>query len=430
MQGSARIAAVLTLLLCCLPVSVAQGQSLGIELHNTLNPASGGMAGASLARPQDVQSAINANPATLTQFKGTQFSFGGGWVESTYNLGYDGSRPALNAVGLSEFAGKSGAPGAVLGNIGVTQDLSALGLPVTVGIGLISSSGASAEWRALSGSNGTTVSLTVLDMVSSVGVDMTDRLSAGASLSLGTGFLDGPWVGLTGNSTAYGLRGRFGLDYELTCATTVGLYYQTQQHFTFEDNVRFPIPGPAGDVYLDTNVELPQNFGVGIANRRLMDGKLLIAAGLLYKQWENADLFSSLYDNQLAVQLGSQYTMGKVRLRLGYAWAENPLADYSGSSAGGVSPPGGRPLIEYTQALLAVSNQHRLTGGIGVVDVLPGIDLDLFAGGMFESSQDFAGGSVTASLESYWVGAGMTWRFNRGACESGPWCDSMTQCTE
>jgi long-chain fatty acid transport protein len=58
-------------------------QSFGVELHNTLMPASGGMGGASLALPQDLQSAINGNPATLTQFRGTQFAFGGGWAEAT-----------------------------------------------------------------------------------------------------------------------------------------------------------------------------------------------------------------------------------------------------------------------------------------------------------------------------------------------------------
>ena len=85
-----------------------------------------------MTRPQDLQSAINANPSTLTQFHGTQFSFGGAWAEATYDLEYDGSVPALNALGLSAFDAQSGAPGSALGNIGVTQDFSALGLPATL----------------------------------------------------------------------------------------------------------------------------------------------------------------------------------------------------------------------------------------------------------------------------------------------------------
>jgi long-chain fatty acid transport protein len=410
------------LILCCvLTATESRAQSFGVELHNNLMPASGGMAGTSLARPQDLQSAINANPATLTQFHGTQFSFGGAWAESTYDLGYDGSVPALNALGLSAFQAKSGAPGAMLGNIGVTQDFSSLGMPATLGIGLKSSSGASAEWRAAPGSNGTTVSLMVLDMIMGLGVDLTDRLSTGASLSVGTGFMDGPWVGATGNANAYGLRGRLGLDYDLTEWTSLGFYYQTKQHFTFEDNIRFLIPGPAGDIYLDTNVDLPQNVGLGIANNRLLDGRLLLAADVLYKQWTDADLFGALYHDQWVVQLGTQYTMGRVRLRLGYAWAENPIRDNPGQSAGGVTPPNGRPVIEYVQSTLAVVNEHRLSGGVGICNVLPGIDFDIFAGGMFGASQDFAGGAVTASLESYWIGAGLTWHFGRGACEYGAW---------
>jgi long-chain fatty acid transport protein len=36
----------------------AFGQTYGVELHNSLMPASGGMAGASYTQPQDLQSAI------------------------------------------------------------------------------------------------------------------------------------------------------------------------------------------------------------------------------------------------------------------------------------------------------------------------------------------------------------------------------------
>ena len=165
------------------------------------------------------------------------------------------------------------------------------------------------------------------------------------------------------------------------------------------------------------NVELPQNIGLGIANYRLLDGRLLLAADLLYKQWTDSDLFGELYHDQWIVQLGSQYTIGRVRLRLGYAWAENPIRDNPGQSAGGVSPPNGRPVVEYAQSTLAVANEHRISAGVGICNVLPGIDFDLFAGGMFEASQDFAGGAIMSSLESYWIGAGLTWRFGRGASE-------------
>ena len=65
------------------------------------------------------------------------------------------------------------------------------------------------------------------------------------------------------------------------------------------------------------------------------------------------------------------------------------------------------------------AQQHRITGGIGIQDVLPGIDVDLFAGGMFRNTQTF--GTTTASLTGYWIGFATTWHFGRGACEYGDW---------
>ena len=67
--------------------------------------------------------------------------------------------------------------------------------------------------------------------------------------------------------------------------------------------------------------------------------------------------------------------------------------------------------------MFSAISQHRITGGVGISDVLPGVDFDLLAGGMFEDSQRF--GVTTASLASYWVGAGLTWHFGCGTCEEG-----------
>src|SRR5262245_25848271 len=110
----------------------ARAQSYGVEMNNTLMPASGGMAGASNALPQDHLSAINGNPATLTQFPGTHFTFGGAWAEATYNIDQLASLPL---VGVDPYSAKSNAPGGAAGNIGVAQELDAGGVPVVLGLG-------------------------------------------------------------------------------------------------------------------------------------------------------------------------------------------------------------------------------------------------------------------------------------------------------
>jgi long-chain fatty acid transport protein len=173
-------------------------------------------------------------------------------------------------------------------------------------------------------------------------------------------------------------------------------------------------------------MDLPQNIGLGVANTALMDGCLLVGIDVLYKLWNQAALYDAVYDNQWVVQVGAQYTRGRCRLRVGYAWAQNPIDDTPGNNIGGVIQPGDLAAVRYTQGLLAITSQHRISGGVGIVDVLPGIDMDLMAGGMFRDEEQL-GDSTTTSIESYWIGLGLTWRFGRGSCCRLPapdsWCE-------
>jgi long-chain fatty acid transport protein len=388
----------------------AHAQTFGVELHNNLMPAAGAMGGVSIAKPQDLTSGINGNPATLTQFVGTQVMFGGAWTEPTFNMTQDQALPLL---GVAPFSAKSTAPGVPVGNIGVTQDLSELGLPATFALGFVTTSGVFADFRHVPQSNGTNTALTIFSLPVALGVDLTDRLSVGASLALGIAFYDGPFVGVGGMTPDYALRGTLGANYQLTDCTTVGAYYQTEQSFQFDNAFKFSL-GPL-EIARDIDMDLPQNIGVGVANRSLMDGRLLVGVDVLYKLWDETDLYGVVYDNQWVVQVGTQYSVGRWRLRGGYAWAQNPIDPTPVNlDIGGVPLPN-LPALSYTEGLVAVTCQHRLSGGVGIVDVLPGIDLDFMAGGMFPDTQQL-GAFTTTSIESYWLAVGLTWRFGRGAC--------------
>ncbi len=401
-------------------------QSFGTELHNTMMPAAGGMGGVSIARPQDLTSAMNANPASLTQFQGTQFSFGGGWAEPTFNMTQTSNIPIIGPTPLIEpFSAKSTAPGVPVGNIGVTQDINELGLPVTLGVGFITTAGAFVDYRQVPESHGTNAALAIFSLPLSLGVDLTDRWSMGANMALGIAFFDGPFVGTGGMTPDYALRGTIGTNYLLTDTTTVGGYYQTKQSFRFDN--AFLIESPLLTTTGDVSMDLPQNIGFGVANSSLMDGRLLLACDVLYKLWDEAALYQAIYDNQWVVQMGTQYTHGRFRLRSGYVWAQNPIDDTPGNNLGGVIQPGDLAIVRYSQGLLAVTGQHRISFGVGVTDVLPGVDFDMMAGGMFRDSQQL-GNFTSTSIESYWIGLGLTWRFGRGACGpmSAPdrWCSN------
>jgi long-chain fatty acid transport protein len=278
----------------------------------------------------------------------------------------------------------------------------------------VTTAGAAADFRQVPESNGTNTTLLVLNAPVSLGIRLTDRLSVGAAVALGISYYDGVFVGLGGNTPDYALRGSLGTNYLLTENTTVGGYYQTQQSYTYDN--AFSLNFANINQTLDVNMDLPQNLGFGIANSTLMDGQLLVGMDVLYKLWDQADMYSALYDDQLVVQLGTQLTRGRAKWRAGYVWAENPLDPTPGPNLGGIVQPGGLPIVNYSQALLAVTSQHRMTLGVGVADFLPGIDLDVMGGGMFQDSEQLGNFTFT-SIESYWIGMGMTWRFRRGSCE-------------
>lgn len=401
-----------SLCMYCLLTSASRvhAQSFGVELFNNVMPASGGMAGTSIARPQDVQSAINGNPASMTQYRGTQFAFGGAWIEPTYNLTV--ADPGLQFLGIQPFTdAKSDMQGVAPVNIGITQDLSAWDLPVTWGIGFVAGSGAGVDFRHVPQANGTYANFLALDVVTGAGVAITDRLSAGASVLLSNATLDGPFVAVTSESWDYALRGTVGVDYALRPDTTVGAFWKTKAAYTFENVVSFT-PG----VFYNVPVDRPSCFGVGVANTSLMDGQLLLAMDAIYQQYTDTALFGDIFRDQWSLQFGTQYAFNsRTRFRLGYAWNQNPMRNTVGDRISGILPPGGLAHVQYIEALFAAIPQDRVTGGVSVKDVLPGVDFDLFAGGMFEESQTF--GITTATVESYWVGAGITWRFGRGSCE-------------
>jgi long-chain fatty acid transport protein len=391
--------------LAWLAATSAYAQPLGVELHNTAMPASGGMGGASIARPQDMLSALNGNPAALTHYRGTEFVFGTGWIEPTYAINQGRSLPL---DGVTPFSGKSHTPGAAIGNIGASQQFDVFGIDSTFGIALTSAAGGGTDFRYIPASNGSSNELVVLQSGLAAGFKLTDRLSAGATLQLGSGFFDGPFVGLSAMVPAYGLRGTVGMGYDVNEFTTLGAYYQTRQHYDFLDAVRL-YNGGRIDVSETIRMDLPDNVGLGIANRRLMDGRLLLAMDVIYKNWGGAQLFESIYQTQWAWQFGTQYSYKQWRLRSGYVFALNPLKPVTAVTVGGITLPDGIPGVNYLQAQMAVISQNRITAGIGRVDVIPGIDVDVYAGGMFPQTAQIDP-FTSASICSYWVGGGVTWR--------------------
>ena len=399
------LAAVILGLFLAPSIRTARGQGYGTDTQNVLTPAAGGMAGVSLAQPQDVPAAIFGNPATLTQFHGTQFTLGGAWVEGYPTVTNNGS---LN--GGVPFSVTSRTQGFAVPEIGVIQDLRPVGVPGDFGLGFGGLSGLGAEYRGLAPAssflNDVSSEYMVLGVNAAMGIELGERLSAGAALTLGNGFEQLGFTGPLASSAmvnAYGLRGTFGLDYALNPCNTVGVFYQTRLDFKFPDAVRF------GNTYHDLSVSQPETVGLGWANHSLMDGNLLLAADVYYKLWDNAPLWQDVFVNQWAFAVGAQLTRGKLKYRLGYSYNTDPINHSVGGNLDGF--PVGQDAVQLFQASsTATISQHRITAGIGRQGFLvPNLDLDVFAGGLLNAHDEF--GDSQASVAVYYVGMGLTWRY-------------------
>jgi long-chain fatty acid transport protein len=393
----------------------------GYDLGNNLGPASQALAGTSLARPQDTVSSVFGNPATLTQFKGTQFTVGATFYMPEVYLEHDGS------VTGAPFHGDSGTEIFPVPEIAVTQDLRGLNIPATLGIGFTATSGIGSEWRHEPESLGAGAEFIILGVNAALGYEITDKLSLGAAATISLAQMDLGLASTSAEDHTLGLRGTLGVNYDFNDSTTLGGFYQTKQKHTFDDLVATSVTAAGQQKFSDVTIEQPANIGIGIANSSLLGGDLLLMADLTYKYWENADFWQDLYKNQTVFSVGAQYTVGKWKWRIGYAHANDPTKKNASapignltqvSSAFGVIPLSD-PVVQYLQATQTeVIYENRIGLGFGYTGFLmPNLDADVGGGWEFKNDRCYGSGSLSCGGHTYdevysWhVGGALTWRF-------------------
>lgn len=411
----ATLAAAAALATLHIPSAVYAGP-YGYDLHNTLAPVSGAMAGTSIARPQDTVSAVFGNPAGLTEFTGTQFTFGATFYMPEVNLTHDGS------VTGTPFNADSGTDIFPVPQIAVTQDLRGLEIPATLGLGLTVVSGIGSEFRGDPGSLGAGAEFVIFGVNAGLGYELIDNLSVGASATISFAQLDFGLSSTSAETHALGLRGTLGVTYDLG-ATTLGTFYQTEQMHEY-DNITETSPGN----YASLDIAQPANVGFGVANNSLLGGDLLLMADVMYKLWEDADFWQDLYENQWVYSFGAQLTSGKLAYRVGYGYADDPTKEDATAPIGSLTQvnssigviPLSDPVVQYLQATQTeVIYKHRLTAGIGYSGFLgmPGLDLDTHIGYQFEEERDYgtgslaSGGHTHAEVYSWHAGFALTWKF-------------------
>jgi len=421
----------------------------GFDLHNVLNGASASFAGTSIAHVEDPVSAVFGNPATLTTYYGgTNFMFGATFYMPRATMIHDGSAGAAvsgysgfdtlveadNSISTSahnsadySFNSTSKADVYAVPQVAVTQDLSGLGIPVVLGVGVTATSGIGVDYKHTSNSLGAAAELINLGVNAGIGMKMSDTLDVGVAMTITYAMLE---VGLTGSGGMthdIGFRGTIGARKKMSDAMTVGVYYQTEQEHQY-DNIHVTsmdgsnlggnlsnsslssavCNGDAGNVCRqDLEVQQPWNVGLGVSMD--MGNNLLVMADFTHKAWSDAHFFNEFYDDQNVISVGVQKTMGNLKLRAGYGYADDPLLSQvtvgqEVATIGGVNTSGAAytsPMyglfMSYFQAMeTPVIYKHRIALGLGVENFLgvPFLSLDSHVAVQLEEDKCFGSGQA------------------------------------
>jgi len=324
--------------------------------------------------------------------------------------------------------------------VAVTQDLSGLGIPVVLGVGVTATSGIGVDYKHTSNSLGAAAELINLGVNAGIGMKMSDTLDVGVSMTITYAMLEAGITGSGGMTHDIGFRGTLGARKSMG-PMTIGMYYQTEQEHQY-DNLHVTsmhgqhpfistagINGGGSVVNIKCNgdsvgnmwgvcrqdLEVQQPWNVGLGMSMDMGNGLLVMADVTHKAWSDAKFFNEFYDDQNVISVGVQKTMGNLKLRAGYGYADDPLLStvkvgqevasigLVNSEGVAVSSPMYGIFMSYFQAMeTPVIYKHRVAVGLGVENFLgvPFLSLDTHAAIQLEEDKCFGSGQAGQSTST------------------------------
>lgn len=402
----------------------------GSEFDLTLTPAAGGMEGVGIARPQDPVAMLFANPATLTQLAGkTAFTIGATYAspdldasgEPTDLFGGTASAGTFNpqAALTGPFEDDSTFDDAAAPHAVVIQRLSDR---LVAGFGLTGVSGLGSDWRTTPNLPNLIADLGLFGANMSAAYQVTDKLSLGATATLGIASLQ---VGLTDNSGTvhdFGIGGSVGATYDAG-PLIVGIAYKSELSITYHNVLE-----TAPDDFADFKLQQPQEIQFGVATTAALLANTVIELNFRYKNWDSAAGYSSFWKDQYIYSLGGQHRIGNVYLRAGYSYNTEIAKDAEdlGNSFGNIffvenpgfgtgadpTQPPSLPVtptfLQLAQATIADGHwQQSVSFGLGYDIPNTNIRLDLNASYAFDGGTQLGPFHANGSLLT--AGMGLTW---------------------
>jgi long-chain fatty acid transport protein len=195
---------------------------------------------------------------------------------------------------------------------------------------------------------------------------VTDRFSIGATCGVAVSHieLEGPYFlqsagPLRGTPTMLDLQQSgaaftwsFGMQYQLSDSTLIGLNYQDENRFDMDGNARVEVPG-LGETYFDTRMDIVWPRTVGLGARHEFSPTSILGIDVIWFDWSHAfdnidirfqnptsPVFGAVvgtrYDERfplhwrdtISVRIGHEFFLENDRvIRLGYVHHRNPIPD-------------------------------------------------------------------------------------------------------
>lgn len=435
----------------------AYALNTGPDMNLSYKPASGGMAGAAYTKPQEPSAAVFGNPATMTQFRGTNFSIGVGFLVPEVDVHQRG------AAGSNTSS--SDAQNYVIPDVAVTHEI---GNGWFLGGGIEVDAGVGADFKddpitvpSVSANPAVTGLPLLIELISfnaniAAAKQVTERTSVGAALTVGFGMaqlgtsgssgsfggLLGPAgcnpatpgsCGFDGNTSSVhdiGFGASIGLTHRLTSAMTLSAALKSPVKYEFENILYQNAVGSPG--FQNLTIEQPLEAIVGMAYD--VTPNWMIEADVVWKKWSGAETYKDVYDDQYLILVGTQYRTGPWSLRFGYSYAEDILRDTPSNTLenlrglgpiplGAAAGPLGTNVVKLVQmTLVPVIWKHTITTGVGF-DLTSNIRLDAFGAYGFQDEEERTtsigaalagpvGPEIYKAEVSAWaVGAGLNFKF-------------------
>jgi long-chain fatty acid transport protein len=361
------------------------------------------MGGIGIAVPTGADGVIFSNPALMTYYDKTIFSFGG-TLFMPHTKAYE---KCTTPNGVVEDSRTSDAKYYAIPSIGIIYPLNK---KLFFGISAYGISGMGVDYRNTNidcgSGEGCYTNFQFMEVAPSIAYKFNSQLSIGLGLDLTYGGLD---LG-NGLSSDYGIGAQLGLAWKVNEIVNLGLAIKSPVKMTYSRVMDFNNDGTLDDM----DLEQPLQIGAGIGLKPLE--KLQIGMDIQWVNWSDAKGYKDFdWNDQWIFKIGGQYNITKkLVIRAGYNYGKSPIDGHTLT----ITNQQALGIMECSECMRIIGFpaivEHHISVGAGY-QITDKLHIDVSYMHAFENSVE----STSTTTGDYWksklsedsISLGLTWEF-------------------